>query len=63
MIGEIAVRAARKGLWLWPLSPSYLNSVPRHGFILGFGNTASEEMSHAVAQLRAEVPRLIAVRA
>ena len=55
---EIATRAARKGLWLWPLSPSYLSEVPRQGFILGFGNTAVEEMSHAVSQLRAEVPRL-----
>jgi GntR family transcriptional regulator / MocR family aminotransferase len=60
---EIAVRAARKGLWLWPLSPSYLNSVPRQGFILGFGNTPAEEMANSVALLRAEVPRVIAVRA
>jgi GntR family transcriptional regulator/MocR family aminotransferase len=55
---EIATRAARKGLWLWPLSPSYLSEVPRQGFILGFGNTAVEDMPHAVSQLRAEVPRM-----
>ena len=55
---EIATRAARKGLWLWPLSPSYLGAVPRQGFILGFGNTAAEDMSHAVAQMRAEVFRM-----
>jgi len=55
---EIATRAARKGLWLWPLSPSYLGAVPRQGFILGFGNTAAEDMSHAVAQMRAEVLRM-----
>jgi GntR family transcriptional regulator/MocR family aminotransferase len=55
---EIATRAARKGLWLWPLSPSYLSEVPRQGFILGFGNTAVEDMSRAVSQLRAEVPRI-----
>jgi GntR family transcriptional regulator/MocR family aminotransferase len=55
---EIATRAARKGLWLWPLSPSYVSEVPRQGFILGFGNTAVEDMRHAVSQLRAEVPRM-----
>jgi GntR family transcriptional regulator / MocR family aminotransferase len=55
---EIATRAARKGLWLWPLSPSYLGAVPRQGFILGFGNTAAEDMAHAVAQMRAEVFRM-----
>jgi GntR family transcriptional regulator/MocR family aminotransferase len=53
---EIATKAARNGLWLWPLSPSYLGEVPRQGFILGFGNTAVEEMSRAVSQLRAELP-------
>jgi GntR family transcriptional regulator/MocR family aminotransferase len=57
---EIATRAARKGLWLWPLSPSYLGPVPRQGFILGFGNTPAEEMSRAVSQMRAEVPRISA---
>src|ERR1700677_44387 len=55
---EIPPRAARKGLWLWPLSPSYLSEVPRQGFVLGFGNTAVEDMSRAVSQLRAEVPRI-----
>jgi GntR family transcriptional regulator / MocR family aminotransferase len=55
---EIATRAARKGLWLWPLSPSYLGATPRQGFVLGFGNTAAEDMSHTVAQLRAEVFRM-----
>jgi GntR family transcriptional regulator/MocR family aminotransferase len=55
---EIATRAARKGLWLWPLSPSYLGAVPRQGFVLGFGNTAVEDMSHAVAQMRAEIFRM-----
>jgi DNA-binding transcriptional MocR family regulator len=49
---EIAVRAASKGLWLWPLSPSYLSKPDRDGFILGFGNTPAEEMPRAVGQLR-----------
>jgi len=49
---EIAVRAAGKGLWLWPLSPSYLSKPAREGFILGFGNTPVEDMPRTVAQLR-----------
>ena len=48
---EIARRAASKGLWLFPLSPSYLGKFPRHGFILGFGNTPVDEMPRAVSQL------------
>jgi GntR family transcriptional regulator/MocR family aminotransferase len=54
---EIATRAAGKGLWLWPLSPSYLDESPRQGLILGFGNTAAEEMPRAVSQLRAVLER------
>jgi GntR family transcriptional regulator/MocR family aminotransferase len=49
---EIAERAARQNLWLWPLSPSYLGEVPRPGFILGFGSTAVAGMSPAVRKLR-----------
>jgi GntR family transcriptional regulator / MocR family aminotransferase len=55
---EIATRAARKGLWLWPLSPSYLSEVPRQGLILGFGSTPVEDMPRAVSQLRAEIPKM-----
>jgi GntR family transcriptional regulator / MocR family aminotransferase len=50
---EIATRAASEGLWLWPLSPSYLGKSPRQGFVLGFGNTPADEMPRAVSQLRA----------
>jgi GntR family transcriptional regulator/MocR family aminotransferase len=49
---EIATRSAREGLWLWPLSPSYLNDKPRQGFILGFGSTTVAEMPRAVRRLR-----------
>ncbi|HTZ59362.1 MAG TPA: PLP-dependent aminotransferase family protein [Acidobacteriaceae bacterium] len=49
---DIALRAATKGLWLWPLSPSYIEKPPRQGLVLGFGNTPTEEMSAAVSQLR-----------
>src|ERR1700733_13772606 len=52
---EIAKRAASKGIWLWPLSPSYLGKFRRQGLILGFGNTAVEDMPHAVGQLRAQL--------
>ena len=44
--------AAGQGLWIWPLSPSYLGKVARPGFILGFGSTAVEEVPRAVRQLR-----------
>ena len=49
---EIAQLAAGQGLWIWPLSPSYLGKVARPGFILGFGSTAVEEVPRAVRQLR-----------
>ena len=49
---EIAVRAAREGLWLWPLSPSYLGGPSRQGLILGFGSTAPAEVPDAVERLR-----------
>jgi GntR family transcriptional regulator / MocR family aminotransferase len=49
---EIAERAARQNLWLWPLSPSYLGEVSRPGFILGFGSTPVEEIPRAVRKLR-----------
>jgi GntR family transcriptional regulator / MocR family aminotransferase len=49
---EIAERAARQNLWLWPLSPSYLGEVSRPGFILGFGSTAVAEIPRAIRKLR-----------
>lgn len=49
---EIAARAARAGLWLVPLSSSYVGKAPRQGFILGFGSTAANEMANAVRKLR-----------
>jgi len=54
---EIATRAASKGLWLFPLSPSYLGESPRQGFILGFSNIAAQEMSSAVQQFRTLLPK------
>jgi len=49
---QIAKRAARDNLWLWPLSLSYLSEVSRQGFILGFGSTAVAEVPGAVRKLR-----------
>jgi GntR family transcriptional regulator / MocR family aminotransferase len=49
---EVAARAAREKLWLWPLSPAYLGETRRQGFILGFGNTSAKEMPKAVRQLK-----------
>lgn len=49
---EIAERASRQNLWLWPLSPSYLGEAPRPGFILGFGSTEVAEIPRAIRKLR-----------
>jgi len=49
---RISARAADRGLWLWPLSSTYLGKPVRQGLILGFGNTRTAEMAGAVARLR-----------
>jgi DNA-binding transcriptional MocR family regulator len=49
---EIAERAARQNLWIWPLSPSYLGEVSRSGFIFCFGSTAVADIPRAVRKLR-----------
>jgi len=48
---EVAERAARQKLSLWPLSPLYLGGA-RQGFILGFGGTTMTEIPGAVRKLR-----------
>jgi GntR family transcriptional regulator/MocR family aminotransferase len=48
---ELAARAAREKLWLWPLSPCYLSGAPRQGLILGFGSTPITEIPRAVRRL------------
>ena len=53
---EIALRAADIGLWLWPLSPSYLGKPLRQGFVLGFGSTPSEQIPQAVQRLHSLLP-------
>lgn len=49
---EIATRAAREKLWLWPLSMCYFGEKKRQGFILGFANTPEEQMPAAVRSMR-----------
>jgi GntR family transcriptional regulator/MocR family aminotransferase len=49
---EIAERASRHNLSIWPLSPSYLSEPPCQGFILGFGGATMAEIPSAVRKLR-----------
>ena len=44
--------AARGNLWLWPLSPCYLEAEACQGLILGFGSTPPKQMPQAVRTLR-----------
>ena len=49
---EIARRAAKEKLWLFPLSTGYIGDTKRQGFILGFGNIQAAQMAQSVRQLR-----------
>ena len=49
---EIAERASRQNLWIWPLSPSYIGNASFQGFVLGFGSTPVTEIPTAVRKLR-----------
>lgn len=48
----VSEAAARKDLWLWPLSSCYVGRAPRQGFILGFGSTMPKQIPNAVRRLR-----------
>jgi GntR family transcriptional regulator / MocR family aminotransferase len=48
----ISKAAARRDLWLWPLSPFYLAGASRQGFVLGFGSTTPKQIPNAVRRLR-----------
>jgi GntR family transcriptional regulator/MocR family aminotransferase len=51
--GQISERASLEKLWLWRLSPCYLDRTrSRQGFILGFGSTTAHEIPKAVHRLR-----------
>ncbi len=49
---EIAERAARENLWIWPLSTTYVNPASRAGFILGFGSTDVSDIPQGVRKFR-----------
>jgi GntR family transcriptional regulator/MocR family aminotransferase len=49
---EIAARASAQRLLLWPLSKYYVGKDVRHGFVLGFGSTPTEQIPQAVKLLR-----------
>jgi GntR family transcriptional regulator / MocR family aminotransferase len=53
----MAEEAAKQGLWLWPLSRSYITKNVRTGFILGYGNVATHAMPRAVGKLRSALNR------
>jgi len=50
---EISDRALQDRLWLWPLSRYYAGKRKRHGFVLGFGSTTTEQLPSAVKRMRA----------
>jgi GntR family transcriptional regulator/MocR family aminotransferase len=54
---EVAARAARQKLWLWPLSPTYIGKASRQGLVLGFGSTTVAAMPNALRQLRSVLGR------
>jgi GntR family transcriptional regulator/MocR family aminotransferase len=49
---ELSMLAMEQRLWLWPLSHCYLGRGGRHGFILGFGSVATEDIAAAVHRLK-----------
>jgi GntR family transcriptional regulator/MocR family aminotransferase len=47
----VALRAAREGLWVMPLSSCYLGEPTRRGLVLGYGGTSAEDIPAAVRKL------------
>jgi GntR family transcriptional regulator/MocR family aminotransferase len=54
---DIAIRAAREKLWLWPLSTSYAGKSGRQGFVLGFGNTPAKDALPGVRKMKRLIER------
>ena len=57
---RIAENAASQGLYVWPLTSSYLGDARRPGFILGFGSVEARNIPKEVrklARLVAEISR------
>jgi GntR family transcriptional regulator/MocR family aminotransferase len=55
---EVVERAAKIGLWMCALSPSYLGEHVRHGLVLGFGSTAPEQIPRAIRRLKTVLAEL-----
>jgi GntR family transcriptional regulator / MocR family aminotransferase len=49
---QIAERAARQNLWIWPLSAAFFGQAAFPGFVLGFGSTAAADIPDSVRKLR-----------
>lgn len=45
---ELSMKAARRELWLWPLSSMYLGRNPPQGWMLGFGGVTDKEIPRGV---------------
>jgi len=54
---DAAVRAARQGLWVMPVSRCYIGKASRQGFVLGFGGTSVPEIVSGVRRLRSTLRR------
>ena len=54
---DASVRAARRGLWVMPLSHCYLGKASGQGFVPGFGGTSVPEILSGVRGLRTALGR------
>ena len=52
-IDDVAI--AELGLWLFPLSGSYMTKNARKGLVLGYGNVAAQAIPGAVEKLRTAI--------
>jgi GntR family transcriptional regulator/MocR family aminotransferase len=50
---SISIKAAKHSLWVSALSQLHIGKVPRHGFVLGYGNTRPAQIAPAIRQLKA----------
>lgn len=48
---EVAIKAGRQRLWLWPLSPCYQTRPASQGFVLGFANTPAHQIHRSTKKL------------
>ena len=48
---QVAKKAIQRKLWLSALSLSYIGRSPRHGLVLGFGNTPLKQIPGAILSL------------